>query len=71
MNKNKTYTITLPINTKSPLHTPPQKNGKANINVSKLVKETCSIFIVKGRINNTGSKLLATKNKCTRMAKEV
>lgn len=70
MNKNKTFTITLPINNKSPIHTP-HKNGKANINVSKLVKDTCSIFIVKGRINNTASKLLATKNKCTRMAKEV
>lgn len=43
--------------------------SKPKVNVSKLVKEACSIYITKGRINNTGSKLIATRNKCRRMAK--
>lgn len=42
---------------------------KPVILVSKIVKEACSVYISKGRINNTASKLVATKNKCTRIGK--
>lgn len=53
----------LPNNTRSP--------SRAIINVSKLVREACSVFIEKGRFHSTASKLWKTKGKCTRMAREL
>lgn len=50
-------------------HPTPKKDSKPTIHVSKLVKETCSVYMSKGRINNTASKLIATKNKCIRIGK--
>lgn len=50
---------------------PKKTNPKPTINVSKIVKETCSVYISKGRINNTASKLIATKKNCVRIAKEL
>lgn len=41
------------------------------INVSKLVKDACSVYIEKGRFHSTASKLSKTKNKCTRIAREL
>jgi hypothetical protein len=39
------------------------------INVSRLVKEACSVYIEKGRYHSTASKLFKTRNKCTRIAR--
>lgn len=43
--------------------------GKPVIYVSKYVRDACSVYISKGRINNTASKLIASKNKCMRIGK--
>ena len=47
----------------------PFQNKKATINVSKLVKQACSIYMTKGRVNSTASKLIATKSKCIRVGR--
>lgn len=49
----------------------PALGPKATINVSKLVRETCSIYMSKGRLNSTASKLISTKPKCMRMGREL
>lgn len=41
------------------------------INVSRIVKDACSVYIEKGRYHSTASKLSKTRNKCTRIAKEL
>lgn len=41
------------------------------INVSKIVKDACSVYIEKGRFHSTASKLFKTRNKCTRIAREL
>ena len=46
-----------------------KKNEKATINASKLVKDICSIYMMKGRMGSTASKLLCTKPKCMRMGR--
>ena len=46
-----------------------KKYGKATINASKLVKDVCSIYMMKGRMGSTASKLLCTKPKCLRMGR--
>jgi hypothetical protein len=42
---------------------------RAVINVSKIVKDACSVYIEKGRYHSTASKLSKTRNKCTRIAR--
>ena len=42
---------------------------KGSIFVSKIVKDTCSVYMDKGRMSNIASKLIMTKPKCVRMAK--
>lgn len=49
----------------------PPSDNRPTINVSKLVKDACSVYIEKGRYHATASKLSKTKNKCTRIAKEL
>jgi hypothetical protein len=44
-------------------------SSKGSIFVSKIVKETCSVYMDKGRMSSISSKLLMTKPKCVRMAK--
>jgi hypothetical protein len=45
------------------------RSEKPIIRVSRIVKDTCSVYISKGRISNTASKLLALKNNCIRISK--
>ena len=49
----------------------PFLDHRPTINVSKLVKDACSVYIEKGRYHSTASKLSKTRNKCTRIAKEL
>lgn len=49
----------------------PSLDHRPTINVSKLVKDACSVYIEKGRYHSTASKLSKTRNKCTRIAKEL
>lgn len=65
-NSSSTFAAT-PQSPKSTLK--PVQSSKPTINVSKIVKDTCSVYITKGRINNTASKLLATKKNCVRVAR--
>lgn len=44
-------------------------SSKPKINVKELVREACSVYITKGRINNTASKLVASSPNCKRVAK--
>jgi hypothetical protein len=48
-----------------------QQANKPTINVTKLVKEVCSVYIEKGRYHSTASKLATTKGKCIRMSREL
>lgn len=49
----------------------PSSDQRPTINVSNLVRDACSVYIEKGRYHSTASKLSKTKNKCTRIAKEL
>ncbi len=42
---------------------------KPLINVNRIVKETCCVYMEKGRLTNTASKLIMTKPKCKRVTK--
>lgn len=46
-----------------------RSSSKGSICVSKIVKETCSVYMNKSRMGSVSSKLLMTKPKCVRMAK--
>ena len=36
-----------------------------------IVRDICSVYIIKGRVNNTASKLVQSDQKCIRVAKEL
>jgi predicted transcriptional regulator len=42
---------------------------KPAINVKRIVKDTCCVYMEKGRLSNTASKLIMTKPKCKRVTK--
>lgn len=54
---------------KNTLEKCPSSHLKPIVNISKIVKDACSVYIEKGRFHSTASKLTKTKNKCTRIAR--